>query len=161
MKKFEVQIPITVVAIAVSFSFIFAGVVQANQDLQKTFLVIGIGLLLLGGFNVWRLEKELDAELRKLEELNYIVEEPTQNKKRELVVNIMKKLSDKGYYSTILNEDEHEVGRITRNALIAYAICGGRWSEYSERYIAGNYSIEMGRLGRIHYYSCYYFTFYN
>ncbi|MFX1311194.1 MAG: acyl-CoA dehydrogenase family protein, partial [Promethearchaeota archaeon] len=34
----------------------------------------------------------------------------------------------------------------TRNALIAYALCGGRWSEYSERYIAGNYSIEMGRL---------------
>ncbi|GAI66447.1 unnamed protein product, partial [marine sediment metagenome] len=37
-------------------------------------------------------------------------------------------------------------GRITRNALIAYALCGGRWSEYSERYIAGNYSVEMGRL---------------
>ncbi|MCJ7651951.1 MAG: acyl-CoA dehydrogenase family protein, partial [Candidatus Lokiarchaeota archaeon] len=92
------------------------------------------------------IEKELDAELRKLEELNYIVEEPTQEKKRELVVKIMKRLSDKGYYSTILNEDEHEVGRITRNALIAYALCGGRWSEYSERYIAGNYSIEMGRL---------------
>ena len=92
------------------------------------------------------IEKELDAELRKLEELNYIVEEPTQEKKRELVVNIMKKLSDKGYYSTILNEDEYEVGRITRNTLIAYALCGGRWSEYSERYIAGNYSIEMGRL---------------
>ncbi len=92
------------------------------------------------------IEKELDTELRKLEELNYIVEEPTQDKKRDLVVNIMKKLSDKGYYSTILNESEHEVGRITRNALIAYALCGGRWSEYSERYIAGNYSIEMGRL---------------
>jgi alkylation response protein AidB-like acyl-CoA dehydrogenase len=92
------------------------------------------------------IEKELDTELRKLEELNYIVEEPTQEKKRDLVVNIMKKLSDKGYYSTVLNEDDYEVGRITRNALIAYALCGGRWSEYSERYIAGNYSIEMGRL---------------
>ena len=92
------------------------------------------------------IEKELDAELRKLEELNYIVEEPTQEKKREIVIRIMKKLSDKGYYSTILNEEDHEVGRITRNALIAYALCGGRWSEYSERYIAGNYSIEMGRL---------------
>ncbi|MHA1669175.1 MAG: acyl-CoA dehydrogenase family protein [Promethearchaeota archaeon] len=92
------------------------------------------------------IEKELDVELRKLEELNYIVEEPTQEKKREQVIRIMKKLSEKGYYSTVLNEDEYEVGRITRNALIAYALCGGRWSEYSERYIAGNYSIEMGRL---------------
>ncbi|MHA2121293.1 MAG: acyl-CoA dehydrogenase [Promethearchaeota archaeon] len=58
----------------------------------------------------------------------------------------MKKLAERGYYSTILNTDHFEVGRITRNALIAFAICGGRWSEYSERYIAGNYSIEMGRL---------------
>ncbi|MFX1324505.1 MAG: hypothetical protein ACFE8N_06085, partial [Promethearchaeota archaeon] len=92
------------------------------------------------------MEKELDPELRKLEDLNYIVEEPTQDKKKEIVIEIMKKLSDYGYYSTILNVDEYEVGRITRNALIAYAICGGRWSEYSEKYIAGNYSIEMGRL---------------
>ena len=58
----------------------------------------------------------------------------------------MKKLSEKGYYSTILNTEGYEVGRITRNALIAYAICGGRWSEFSERYIAGNYSVEMGKL---------------
>jgi len=92
------------------------------------------------------MEKELDPDFRKLEDLNYLVEEPTQDKKRDIVVGIMKKLSDKGYYSTILNTDEFEVGRITRNALIAYAICGGRWSEYSERYIAGNYSVEMGRL---------------
>ncbi|NVM43951.1 MAG: acyl-CoA dehydrogenase [Candidatus Lokiarchaeota archaeon] len=92
------------------------------------------------------IEKELDPEFRKLEDLNYLVEEPTQDKKRDIVINIMKRLSDKGYYSTILNTDEYEVGRITRNALIAYAICGGRWSEYSERYIAGNYSVEMGRL---------------
>ncbi len=92
------------------------------------------------------IEKELDPEFRKLEDLNYLVEEPTQDKKRDIVINIMKKLSDKGYYSTILNADEYDVGRITRNALIAYAICGGRWSEYSERYIAGNYSVEMGRL---------------
>ena len=92
------------------------------------------------------MEKTLDPELKKLEELNYLVEEPTQDKKREIVINIMKKLAEKGYYSTVLNIDDYEIGRITRNALIAYAICGGRWSEYSERYIAGNYSIEMGRL---------------
>lgn len=92
------------------------------------------------------MEKELDPELRKLEDLNYLVEEPTQERKKEIVIRIMKKLSEHGYYSTILNTDEYEVGRITRNALIAYAICGGRWSEYSESYIAGNYSIEMGRL---------------
>ncbi|MHA2392384.1 MAG: acyl-CoA dehydrogenase family protein [Promethearchaeota archaeon] len=92
------------------------------------------------------MEKELDPELRKLEDLNYLVEEPTQDKKKEIVIGIMKSLSDHGYYSTILNTDDYEVGRITRNALIAYAICGGRWSEYSEKYIAGNYSIEMGRL---------------
>jgi len=92
------------------------------------------------------LEKEIDPELRKLEELNYFVEEPTQEKKRDIVIGIMKKLAAKGYYSTVLSEEEYEVGRITRNALIAYALCGGRWSESSERYIAGNYSIEMGRL---------------
>ncbi len=92
------------------------------------------------------IEKQLDVELRKLEELNYLVEEPTQDKKKDIVIAIMKKLSDNGYYSTVLDESDYEVGRITRNALIAYALCGGRWSEYSERYIAGNYSIEMGRL---------------
>ncbi|MFW9865917.1 MAG: acyl-CoA dehydrogenase family protein [Candidatus Thorarchaeota archaeon] len=92
------------------------------------------------------MEKDLDPELKKLEDLNYYVEEPTQERKRELVIGIMKKLSDNGYYSTILNTEDYEVGRITRNALIAFAICGGRWSEYSEKYIAGNYSIEMGRL---------------
>jgi len=92
------------------------------------------------------IEKELDPEFRKLEDLNYLVEEPTQDKKRDIVVRILKKLARSNYYSTILNTDEYEVGRITRNALIAYAICGGRWSEYSERYIAGNYSVEMGRL---------------
>ncbi|MHA2183361.1 MAG: acyl-CoA dehydrogenase family protein [Promethearchaeota archaeon] len=92
------------------------------------------------------MEKELDSDLRKLEDLNYFVEEPTQDKKKDIVIGIMKKLAEKGYYSTILNTEEFEVGRITRNALIAFAICGGRWSEYSEKYIAGNYSIEMGRL---------------
>ena len=92
------------------------------------------------------MEKELDPDFRKLEDLNYLVEEPTQDKKRDIVISIMKKLSDKGYYSTILNTEDYDVGRITRNALIAYAMCGGRWSEYSERYIAGNYSVEMGRL---------------
>jgi len=92
------------------------------------------------------MEKELDPELRKLENLNYFVEEPTQDKKKGIVIAIMKKLAEKGYYSTVLNIEEYEIGRITRNALIAYALCGGRWSDYSERYIAGNYSIEMGRL---------------
>jgi len=92
------------------------------------------------------MEKELDPELKKLEDLNYLVEEPTQDKKRDIVIGIMKKLAENGYYSTILNTEDYEVGRIVRNALIAFAICGGRWSDYSEKYIAGNYSIEMGRL---------------
>ncbi|TXT61132.1 MAG: Isovaleryl-CoA dehydrogenase [Promethearchaeota archaeon] len=93
------------------------------------------------------LEDELDEDLRALEELNYILEEPIEEKKKSIVIGIMKKLSDHGYYSTIMQEeDDYEVGRIMRNALIAYALCGGRWSEYSERYIAGNWSIEMGRL---------------
>ena len=92
------------------------------------------------------MEKELDPELKKLEDLNYLVEEPTQDKKRDIVIGIMKKLAENGYYSTILNTEDYEVGRIVRNALIAFAICGGRWSDYSERYIAGNYSIELGRL---------------
>ncbi|MBD3196309.1 MAG: hypothetical protein GF317_14720 [Candidatus Lokiarchaeota archaeon] len=93
------------------------------------------------------LENELDEDLRKLEELNYKIEEPIEEKKKVIVKQIMKKLSDYGYYSTIMQEEtEYEIGRIMRNALIAYALCGGRWSEYSERYIAGNWSIEMGRL---------------
>jgi len=92
------------------------------------------------------LEREIDKDLKALEELNYFVEEPTQDKKKAIVVGIMKKLAESGYYSTILNEDEYELGRITRNALIAYGLCGGRWSETTEQYIAGNYSVEMGRL---------------
>ncbi len=92
------------------------------------------------------LEKELDKDLKTLEELNYLVEEPTQDKKRDIVIKIMKKLAEKGYYSTILYPEKYEVGRIMRNALIGFALCGGRWSEASERYIAGNWSIEMGRL---------------
>ncbi|MFX0187593.1 MAG: acyl-CoA dehydrogenase family protein [Candidatus Hodarchaeota archaeon] len=92
------------------------------------------------------LERDLDTDLKALEELDYFVEEPTQDKKRVIVINILKKLADNGYYSTILNDDDFEVGKITRNALIAYALCGGRWSESSEQYIAGNYSVEMGRL---------------
>ena len=92
------------------------------------------------------MESELDPDLKKLEELNYLIEEPIQDKKKEIVVDIMKRLAHKGYYSTVLDTENYEIGRITRNALIAYALCGGRWSEYSERYIAGNYSIEMGRL---------------
>ena len=92
------------------------------------------------------LERDLDKDLRDLEELDYFVEEPTQDKKQVLIIKIMKKLSDNGYYSTVFDKGDYEVGRVTRNALIAYALCGGRWSEASERYVAGNYSIEMGRL---------------
>ncbi len=92
------------------------------------------------------IEKIIDPELRKLEELNYLVEEPTQDKKKEIILGIMKKLAENGYYSTIFNTGDYEIGRITRNVLIAYAICGGKWSKYSEKYIAGNYSVEMGRL---------------
>lgn len=92
------------------------------------------------------LERDIDKDLRDLEELDYFVEEPTQDKKQALIIKIMKKLSDNGYYSTVIDKGDYEVGKITRNALIAYALCGGRWSEASEGYIAGNYSIEMGRL---------------
>jgi len=93
------------------------------------------------------LENELDQDLRELEELNYHVEEPIEDKKKAIVIGIMKKLSNHGYYSTVGTEDtEYELGPIMRNVLIAYALCGGRWSDYSERYIAGNWSIEMGRL---------------
>jgi len=93
------------------------------------------------------LEKEVDPELKKLTDLNYLVEEPTQDKKKEIVMRIMRKLAKGGYYSTILqDENQYDIGRITRNALIAYAMCGGRWSESNEKYIAGNYSVEMGRL---------------
>lgn len=92
------------------------------------------------------LERDIDKDLRDLEELDYFVEEPTQDKKQVLIIKIMKKLSDNGYYSTVFDKGDYEVGRVTRNALIAYALCGGRWSEASERYVAGNYSIEMGRL---------------
>ncbi len=92
------------------------------------------------------LERDIDKDLRDLEELDYFVEEPTQDKKQALIIKVMKKLSDNGYYSTVIDKGDYEVGKVTRNALIAYALCGGRWSEASEKYIAGNYSIEMGRL---------------
>ncbi|TFG00270.1 MAG: hypothetical protein EU541_02730 [Promethearchaeota archaeon] len=93
------------------------------------------------------LEEELDEDLRRLEELNYLIEEPIQNKKKEIVVQIIKKLSKNGYYSTLMQEEnDYGIGRIMKNALIAYALCGGRWSDYSERYIAGNWSVEMTRL---------------
>ena len=61
------------------------------------------------------LERDLDKDLRALEELDYYVEEPTQDKKREIVIRIMKKLAENGYYSTILNEDEYE--KICKKAL--------------------------------------------
>ena len=92
------------------------------------------------------MEKDLERDLRTLEELNYKAEEPIQEKKKEIVANFIKKLAEKGYYSTVIDFEEHEVGNVTRNALIALALCGGFWSKNSERYINGNWSIEMGRL---------------
>ena len=92
------------------------------------------------------MEEILEKDLKALEELNYLAEEPIQEKKKEIVANFMKKLTEKGYYSTVIDFEEHEVGNVTRNALIALALCGGFWSKNSERYINGNWSIEMGRL---------------
>ncbi len=92
------------------------------------------------------MEKDLERDLRTLEELNYKAEEPIQEKKKEIVANFIKKLAEKGYYSTVIDFEEHEVGNVTRNALIALGLCGGFWSKNSERYINGNWSIEMGRL---------------
>ena len=92
------------------------------------------------------MEETLEKDLKALEELNYLAEEPIQEKKKEILANFMKKLAEKGYYSTVIDFEEHEVGKVTRNALIALALSGGFWSENSERYINGNWSIEMGRL---------------
>ena len=92
------------------------------------------------------MEKDLEQDLRTLEELNYKAEEPIQEKKKKIVANFMKKLAEKGYYSTVIDLEEHEVGNVTRNALIALALCGGFWSSNSDRYVNGNWSIEMGRL---------------
>ncbi len=92
------------------------------------------------------MEENLEKDLQSLEELNYLAEEPIQEKKREIVINFMKKLAEKGYYSTVIDFDEHEVGNVTRNALIALALCGGFWSPNNDRYVNGNWSIEMGRL---------------
>jgi alkylation response protein AidB-like acyl-CoA dehydrogenase len=92
------------------------------------------------------MEEILEKDLNALEELNYLAEKPIQEKKKEIVANFMKKLAEKGYYSTVIDFEEHEVGKVTRNALIALALCGGFWSKNSERYINGNWSIEMGRL---------------
>ncbi len=92
------------------------------------------------------MEENLEKDLKTLEELNYSAEEPIQEKKKEIVVNLMKKLAEKGYYSTVIDFEDHEVGNVTRNALIALALCGGFWSQNSDRYINGNWSIEMGRL---------------
>ncbi len=92
------------------------------------------------------MEEYLEKDLIRLEELNYMAEEPIQEKKREIVVNFMKKLAERGYYSTVIDFEEHEVGNVTRNALIALALCGGFWSTKSDKFINGNWSIEMGRL---------------
>ena len=92
------------------------------------------------------MEEILEKDLKALEELNYLAEEPIQEKKKEILANFMKKLAEKGYYSTVIDFEEHEVGNVTRNALIALALCGGFWSKNSERYINGNWSVEMGRL---------------
>ncbi|UCC21172.1 MAG: acyl-CoA dehydrogenase [Promethearchaeota archaeon] len=92
------------------------------------------------------MEENLEKDLIALEELNYIAEEPIQEKKKEIVTNFMKKLAEKGYYSTVIDFEDHDVGNVTRNALIALVLCGGFWSSNSERYVNGNWSIEMGRL---------------
>jgi alkylation response protein AidB-like acyl-CoA dehydrogenase len=92
------------------------------------------------------MEEVLEKDLNALEELNYSAEEPIQEKKREIVTNFMKKLAERGYYSTVIDFEQHDVGNVTRNALIALALCGGFWSPNSDRYINGNWSIEMGRL---------------
>jgi len=92
------------------------------------------------------MEENLETDLKNLEELNYLAEEPIQEKKREIVVNVMKKLAEKGYYSTIFDSEDYNIGNVSRNALIALALCGGFWSRNSEKYIGGNWSIEMGRL---------------
>ncbi|MFW9999852.1 MAG: acyl-CoA dehydrogenase [Candidatus Hermodarchaeota archaeon] len=92
------------------------------------------------------MEETLEKDLLLLEELNYSAEEPIQEKKREIVINFMKKLAEKGYYSTVIDFEPHEVGNVTRNALIALALCGGFWSPNADRYVNGNWSIEMGRL---------------
>ncbi|MFX1555430.1 MAG: acyl-CoA dehydrogenase, partial [Promethearchaeota archaeon] len=42
--------------------------------------------------------------------------------------------------------EDHDIGNVTRNALIALVLCGGFWSSNSDRYVNGNWSIEMGRL---------------
>ncbi|MFX1569566.1 MAG: acyl-CoA dehydrogenase family protein [Promethearchaeota archaeon] len=92
------------------------------------------------------MEEYLEKDLKNLEELNYKAEEPIQERKSEIVVNFMKKLAEKGYYSTVIDFDNHEVGNVTRNVLIALSLCGGFWSPNSDRYVNGNWSVEMGRL---------------
>lgn len=92
------------------------------------------------------LEQDLDEDVKKLEELNYFLEESTEDQKAEIIVKIMHKLASKGYYSEVLDREACPVGKLMRNVLIAFALCGGRWSESSDKYIGGNWSIEMGRL---------------
>jgi alkylation response protein AidB-like acyl-CoA dehydrogenase len=92
------------------------------------------------------MEETLEKDLLLIEELNYSAEEPIQEKKREIVVNFMKKLAEKGYYSTVIDFEPQEIGNVTRNALIALALCGGFWSPNKHKYVNGNWSIEMGRL---------------
>src|SRR4030042_6318134 len=92
------------------------------------------------------LERDLDDDIKKLEELNYFVEVPTQDQKAQIIVKIMRKLAQKGYYSVVLDKDKYSVGHLMRNCLIAFALCGGRWSEASDKYVGGNWSVEMGRL---------------
>ena len=58
----------------------------------------------------------------------------------------MRKLAQKGYYAVILDKEKYPVGHLMRNCLIAFALCGGRWSEASDKYVGGNWSVEMGRL---------------
>lgn len=92
------------------------------------------------------MEKEIDPELDKLLRLNYLTEEPTQDKKKDIVIGIMKKLATQGYYSTVLNPEKYTVGRVMRNAIIAFLLSGGRWSDAKGKFVGGNWSVEMGRL---------------
>ncbi|HMF33411.1 MAG TPA: acyl-CoA dehydrogenase [Candidatus Lokiarchaeia archaeon] len=92
------------------------------------------------------LDQDLDNDIKALEYLNYQVEVPTEKAKADIVIQIMQKLAMKGYYSVVLDPDKYAVGKIMRNALIAFALCGGKWSEDSGKYIGGNWPIEMGRL---------------
>ncbi|GAB4306719.1 MAG: acyl-CoA dehydrogenase family protein [Promethearchaeota archaeon] len=95
------------------------------------------------------IERELDADITTLQNLNYFVEEPTQDQKAKIVVKIVEKLARSGFYSTIpeaLNFYRYPVGGVMRNVIIAFILCCGKWSEAKDKYVGGNWSVEMTRL---------------